>query len=202
MFAAGTDTSSITLDWAMTELIINPEVLKRVQAEVRSVVGEKKMVLESDLPQLNYLKAVIKETFRLHPPAPILVPRESMEDVTIEGYDIPAKTRIFVNVWAIGRDPESWEDPLAFKPERFLGTNIDYKGQDFELLPFGVGRRICPAITFASASLELVLAQLLHSFDWELPPGVQAKDLDMTEVFGISMHKKVGLKVIAKPRFT
>ena len=201
MFAAGTDTTFIVLDWAMTELILNPNVLEKVQAEVRSVLGERRVVLESDLPKLNYMKAVIKETFRLHPPAPVLVPRESIEHVTIDGYDIPAKTRIFVNAWAIGRDPETWEDPETFKPERFLDSPIDFRGQDFELIPFGAGRRICPAITFGMASVELALAQILHSFDWELPPGVRAKDLDMTEVFGITMHRKYGLEVIAKPRF-
>ncbi|EXB94456.1 Cytochrome P450 71A1 [Morus notabilis] len=201
MFAAGTDTTFIVLDWGMTELILNPKVLEKAQAEVRSVMGERKVVLESDLPQLDYMKAVIKETFRLHPPAPVLVPRESMEHVTTDGYDIPAKTRIFVNAWAIGRDPESWEDPEAFKPERFMGSSIDFKGQDFELIPFGAGRRICPAMTFGTASVELALAQLLHSFDWELPPGVAAKDLDMTEVFGITMHRKASLIVLAKPRF-
>ncbi|GMN58587.1 hypothetical protein TIFTF001_027682 [Ficus carica] len=202
MFAAGTDTTFIVLDWGMTELILNPEVLEKAQAEVRSVVGARSVVLESDLPQLNYMKAIIKETFRLHPPAPVLVPRESTEQVTIDGYDIPAKTRIFVNAWAIGRDPQSWEDPETFKPERFLDSSIDFKGQDFELIPFGAGRRICPAMTFGTASVELALAQLLHSFDWELPPGVTAKDLDMTEVFGITMHRKAGLMVLAKPRFT
>ncbi|XP_024025585.1 cytochrome P450 71A1 [Morus notabilis] len=201
MFAAGTDTTFIVLDWGMTELILNPKVLEKAQAEVRSVVGEREVVLESDLPQLNYMKAVIKETFRLHPPAPVLVPRESLEHVVIDGYDIPIKTRIFVNAWAIGRDPETWEDPETFKPERFLDSLIDFKGQDFELIPFGAGRRMCPAITFGTAAVELALAQLLHSFDWELPPGVTTKDLDMTEVFGITMHRKYGLDVLAKPRF-
>ena len=147
------------------------------------------------------MKAVIKETFRLHPPAPVLVPRESIEHVRIDGYDIPAKTRVFVNAWAIGRDPETWEDTETYKPERFLDSPIDFRGQDFELIPFGAGRRICPAISFGIASVELALAQILHSFDWELPPGVSAKDLDMTEVFGITMHRKYGLEVLAKPRF-
>lgn len=201
MFAAGTDTTFITLDWAMTELIMNPKALQEAQSEVRSLLGERKIVSESYLPQLNYMKAVIKETFRLHPPAPVLVPRESLEHVVIDGYDIPVKTRIFVNAWAIGRDPETWEDPETFKPERFLDSHIDFRGQDFELIPFGAGRRICPAITFGTASVELALAQLLHSFDWELPPGVVATDLDMTEVFGITMHRKYGLVVLAKPRF-
>jgi len=201
MFAAGTDTTFITLDWGMTELIMNPKVLQRAQAEVRSIVGERRAVLESDLPQLHYMKALIKEIFRLHPPAPVLVPRESMEEVNIDGYNIPAKTRFFVNAWAIGRDPESWENPYVFEPERFMGSTVDFKGQNFELIPFGAGRRSCPAITFGTASIELALAQLLHSFDWELPPGITAKDLDMTEVFGITMHRIADLIVIAKPHF-
>ncbi|GMY14980.1 cytochrome P450 71A1-like [Fagus crenata] len=201
MFAAGTDTTFITLDWGMTELIMNPKVMERAQAEVRSIVGERRVVLESDLPQMHYIKAVIKEIFRLHPPAPVLVPRESMEDVKIDGYNIPAKTRFFVNAWAIGRDPESWENPDVFEPERFMGSTVDFKGQHYELIPFGAGRRSCPAITFGTASVELALAQLLHSFDWELPPGITAKDLDMTEVFGITMHRIADLIVIAKPCF-
>lgn len=110
-----------------------------------------------------------------------------MEDIILKGYKIPAKTRIFVNAWAIGRNPESWEEPNVFKPERFLERDIDYRGQNFELIPFGAGRRGCPALTFAVAVVELALAQLLHSFDWELPPGITAKDLDLTEVFGLSM---------------
>ncbi|KAL2932908.1 Cytochrome P450 71A1 [Bienertia sinuspersici] len=202
MFAAGTDTSFITLDWGMTEMIKNPEVMKKAQAEVRSVVGERKSVLESDLPKLCYLKAVIKEIFRLHPPVPVLVPRESIKDVSIGGYDIPAKTRVFINVWAIGRDPESWKDPETFNPDRFLGSAIDFKGQDFELLPFGAGRRGCPGITFGTVTVELALAQLLHSFNWELPPGIEAKDLDLSEAFGISMHKTSDLIVLAKPQFS
>ncbi|KAK2970145.1 hypothetical protein RJ640_019613 [Escallonia rubra] len=201
MFAAGTDTTFITLDWGMTELITNLKVMEKAQAEVRSVVGERKTVMESDLPRLHYMKAVVKEIFRLHPPAPVLVPRESMEDITIDGYNIPAKTRFFVNAWAIGRDPESWMNPETFEPERFIGNSIDFKGNDFELIPFGAGRRGCPGITFGTASVELALAQLLHSFDWELPPGIQAKDLDMTEVFGITMHRRSPLIVVAKSHF-
>ena len=201
MFAAGTDTTFITLDWGMTELLMNPRVLERAQAEVRGVVGERRFVLESDLHQLDYMRAVIKEIYRLHPPAPVLLPRESMEDVTIDEYNIPAKTRIFVNAWAIGRDPESWGNPDKFEPERFIGSTIDFRGQDFELIPFGAGRRGCPAITFGTASIELALAQLLHSFDWELPPGTVAEDLDMAEVFGITMHRTANLIVVAKPRF-
>ncbi|KAL5814915.1 hypothetical protein ACOSQ4_025556 [Xanthoceras sorbifolium] len=201
MFAAGTDTTFITLDWGMTELIMNPKVMEKAQAEVRGVVGQRRIVLESDLPQLHYMKAVIKEIFRFHPPVPVLVPRESMEEITIDGYNIPAKTRFFINAWAIGRNTESWENPETFEPERFMGSAIDFKGQDFELIPFGAGRRSCPAIIFGTASVELALAQLLHSFDWELPPGIETKNLDMTEVFGITMHKIADLIVVAKPHF-
>ncbi|XP_054807064.1 cytochrome P450 71AP13-like [Prosopis cineraria] len=201
MFAAGTDTTFITLDWAMTELVMNPWAMEKAQNEVRGVLGERRIVLESDLPHLHYMKAIIKEIFRFHSPVPVLVPRESIEDVVIDGYKIPARTRVYVNAWAIGRDKESWEDPERFKPEKFLGSDIDFKGQDFELIPFGAGRRGCPAITFATAIIELALAQLLHSFDWELPPGISAKDLDLTEVFGISMHRRDHLYVVAKRHF-
>ncbi|MED6206367.1 hypothetical protein PIB30_026072 [Stylosanthes scabra] len=201
MFAAGTDTTFITLDWGMTELLMNPQVMRMAQKEIRNIMGERRVVLESDLHQFHYMKAIIKEVFRLHPPVPVLVPRESMEDIVLEGYEIPARTRFFVNAWAIGRDPESWEDPNEFKPERFLGSDVDYKGNDFELIPFGAGRRGCPAIAFATAVIELALAQLLHSFDWELPHGVKVEDLDLSEVFGISMHRRENLHVVAKPYF-
>uniref|UniRef100_A0A6N2MD93 Cytochrome P450 n=1 Tax=Salix viminalis TaxID=40686 RepID=A0A6N2MD93_SALVM len=201
MFAAGTDTTFIILDWAMTELIMNPNAMEKAQDEVRGVVGDRKVVQESDLPRLNYMKAVIKEIFRLHPPSPVLLPRESLEDVIIDGYNIPAKTRIYVNVWGMGRDPELWENPETFEPERFIGSGIDFKGQDFELIPFGAGRRSCPAITFGTAAIEIALAQLLHSFDWKLPPGLEAMDVDNTEAFGISMHRTVPLHVVAKPHF-
>lgn len=201
MFAAGTDTVFITLDWAMTEIMMNPRVKEKAQAEVRSIVGERRVVQQSDLPQLHYMKALIKEVFRLHPAVPVSVPRESIEDITIDGHDIPAKTRIYVNVWAIGRDPKIWDNPETFAPERFMGSNIDFKGRDFELIPFGAGRRICPAIPYSVLVIELALAQLLHSFDWELPAGIKDRDIDNTEVFGISMHRVVPLHVIAKPHF-
>ncbi|KAG0485872.1 hypothetical protein HPP92_009951 [Vanilla planifolia] len=201
MFAAGTDTTFITLDWAMTELAMNPKAMRAAQQEVRAVVGNRTSVAESDLGQLPYMKAVMKETLRLHPPVPVLVPRESMKAVTIEGYDIPVKTRIFVNVWAIGRDPELWEEAEAFVPERFLGSEVDYKGQDFELLPFGAGRRGCPGLAFGIANVEIALAQMLHSFDWELPPGTHAEDFDMDEVFGITMHRAQNLVLVARPLF-
>ncbi|KAJ8748044.1 hypothetical protein K2173_001002 [Erythroxylum novogranatense] len=201
MFAGGTDTTFITFDWAMTELIMSPNVMRKAQAEVRAVVGGKKKVEERDLEHLHFMRAVIKETFRLHPAGPFIMPRESIENVVIDGYNIPAKTRIYINVWAIGRDPKIWENPETFEPERFVGSSIDFRGQSFELLPFGSGRRGCPGIIFGTTILELGLAQLLHSFDWDLPPGVKPEDIDNTEYFGLSVGRKVPLHAIAKPRF-
>lgn len=196
MFVAGTDTASATLVWIMAELIRKPSVMKRAQDEVREVVKGKSKVQESDLSKLMYLKLVVKEGFRLHPAAPLLVPRETTEKCTVEGYDIPAKTRVVVNAKAIGMDPRCWENPNEFQPERFLDREIDFRGQNFELLPFGAGRRGCPGMNFAVPLLELALANLLHRFDWELPHGV---DLDMEEAFGLIMNKKNRLCLVAKP---
>ncbi|KAK9104304.1 hypothetical protein Scep_021148 [Stephania cephalantha] len=201
MFGAGTDSIFVALDWGMTELLLNPKVMQKAQMEVRRVVGERRTVVDSDLTQLHYIKAVLKEILRLHPPVPLSVPRESMEDITIDGYEIPAKTRFFINVWAMARDPDTWESPETFKPERFIDSSIDFRGQDFEFIPFGAGRRMCPAITFGTATIELALAQLLHSFDWELPQGVTAENLDLSEEFGITMRRSSDLIVLAKPRF-
>ncbi|GAB4858013.1 hypothetical protein Ancab_040536 [Ancistrocladus abbreviatus] len=201
MFVAGTDTTFITLDWAMTELLMNPSIMKKVQAEVRSILGERKLVSQSDLRQMHYLRAVVKETFRMHPAVPLLLPRESVDDATLNGYQIPAKTRVFVNAWAIGRDPQLWEDPNTFSPDRFMDSDIDFKGLNFELIPFGAGRRVCPGLTFGLASIETGLAQLLHAFDWEFPPGVEAKDLDLNEVFGVTLEKSSDTIAVAKARF-
>ncbi|XP_020106840.1 cytochrome P450 71A1-like [Ananas comosus] len=198
MFVAGTDTSFATLEWVMTELAKHPNTMRKAQEEVRRIVGNKGRVEEGDLQQLNYMRAVVKETFRLHPPVPLLVPRESVEKCTLGGYDIPAKTRVFINTYAIGRDPQVWENPLDFSPERFRNTDIDLKGQDFELLPFGGGRRGCPGYSFALATIENALSSLLYHFDWELPPGVGADDVDMTEIFGLATRKKEPLILIAK----
>ncbi|KAJ8748046.1 hypothetical protein K2173_001006 [Erythroxylum novogranatense] len=200
-FAGGTDTTFVTLDWAMTELIMHPSIMRKAQAELSTVVGEKRKVEDSDLQHLHFMKAILKETFRLHPAGPLLIPRESMEDSVIDGYNIPAKTRVYLNVWAIGRDPKIWENPETFEPERFMGSSIDFTGRNFELLPFGAGRRGCPGISFGTAVMELGLAQLLHSFDWELPPGVTPKDIDNREFFGLGVGRTVPLHVIAKPRF-
>ncbi|XP_059443214.1 cytochrome P450 71A9-like [Corylus avellana] len=199
MFFAGTDTSSTILVWIMAELIRNPSVMQRAQDEVREAVKGKAKVEESDLQKLMYLKLVVKEGFRLHPPVPLLLPRETSESCTIEGYHIPAKTRVFVNARSIGRNPEYWKNPNEFQPERFLDSSIDFRGQHFELLPFGAGRRGCPGINFAVQIVELALANLLLRFDWELPHGLRREDLDMEEAFGLTVHKKLPLCLVAKP---
>ncbi|KAI3684958.1 hypothetical protein L6452_34188 [Arctium lappa] len=192
----GTDTSAATVVWAMTLLIQNPETLKKVQQEVRNVIGNKGKVQEDDLQNLNYLKAVIKETFRLYPAVPLLLPHESRDRCILGGYEIPKGTLVYVNEWALGRDPKCWENPEVFKPERFMGSSIDYKGTDFEFIPFGSGRRGCPGMSLGVATVELTLSNLVYAFDWELPDG--EKDIDTLATLGIVSHKKNPLRLVAK----
>ena len=199
MFAAGTDTTSTLLEWVMTLLLRHPKVMEELQDEVRRTGNGKPMILEDDLERMHYLKTVIKETLRLHPPIPLLVPHFSTRDVKIEGYDIAAGTIAITNAWAIGRDPGSWDDPDEFKPKRFLNSAIDFKGHNFELIPFGAGRRSCPGILFAIAINELVLANLVYRFNWALPEGTKVEDLDMSESGGLNMHRKVPLFAVATP---
>ncbi|XP_047957161.1 cytochrome P450 71A9-like [Salvia hispanica] len=199
VFVAGTDTSSATIIWTMTELIRNPTVKQKAQQQVREIAKGKPMVDESDLPKLSYLKQVIKESFRLHPPAPLLVPRETIEPCAIDGgkYHIPAKTRVFFNAAAMSVDSAVWKNPREFSPERFEDSDVDFRGQHFELLPFGAGRRGCPGINFSIPVVELAVANLLFRFNWKLPEGISAEDVDMDEALGIVMHKKTPLCLIA-----
>ncbi|KAI3521909.1 hypothetical protein L1887_11385 [Cichorium endivia] len=197
VLVAGTDTSAATVVWAMTSLLHDPKVLKKTQEEVRNVVGNKGKVDEDDLPKLTYLKAVVKETLRLYPPAPLLVPRETLNDVVLHGYKIKKKTLVYVNAFAIGRDPESWENAEKFLPERFLGTDIDFRGNDFEYIPFGGGRRICPGISMGVVTVELLLANLVYLFDWALPDGMRKEDIDFEAMPGITMHKLNDLCLLA-----
>ncbi|XP_073125137.1 strychnine-11-hydroxylase-like [Henckelia pumila] len=200
IFSAGIDTSSATIEWTMTELVRNPKVKERAEQEVRKMFKGKARIEENDLQNLIYLKLVIKESFRLHPPAPLLVPRETIEKCTIANkYEIPAKTRVMFNASAIGTDPRYWKNPEQFCPERFLDSDIDFRGQHFELLPFGSGRRGCPGINFALSLVELALANLLYFFNWDLPQDMSAQDLDMEESLGVTMHKKIPLCLIASP---
>ncbi|ONK69093.1 uncharacterized protein A4U43_C05F19210 [Asparagus officinalis] len=204
VFGAGSDTSSSTMQWTMSELMRNPRVMNKVQKEVRDALRGKSKVTEDDVKELNYLQLVIKETLRLHPPLPLLLPRECQKECELLGYKIPAKTRVVVNAWAIGRDPQYWEDAEEFKPERFERSMIDFRGTNFELLPFGAGRRMCPGILFGLATMVLPLAQLLYYFDWELPTAIKIKSesLDMSESFGITVHKKFDLLLHATPHIS
>nr|BAD33773.1 putative Cytochrome P450 [Oryza sativa Japonica Group] len=186
IMGAATDTSFVTLEWIMTELIRNTQVMSKLQNEIIQVTGSKPTVTEEDLTKLDYLKAVIKEVLRLHPPAPLLIPHHSTMPTTIQGYHIPAKTIAFINVWAIGRDPAAWDTPDEFRPERFMGSAVDFRGNDYKFIPFGAGRRLCPGIILALPGLEMVIASLLYHFDWELPDGMDVQDLDMAEAPGLT----------------
>uniref|UniRef100_A0ACD5T8I3 Uncharacterized protein n=1 Tax=Avena sativa TaxID=4498 RepID=A0ACD5T8I3_AVESA len=197
LFGAGSETSATTLQWAMTELMREPRALRRAQAEVRGAFAGESRVREESLPELRYLQLVIKETLRLHPAVPLLVPRECQEPCRVLGYDVPVGAMVLVNAWAIGRDVESWgADAEEFRPERFEEAGncaVDFRGTDFELVPFGAGRRMCPGIALGIAVMELALASLLFHFDWELPGGGAPRELDMTEGVGISARRKTDL---------
>ncbi|XP_039160471.1 cytochrome P450 76A1-like [Eucalyptus grandis] len=200
MFLAGAETSSSTVEWALTELLRDPNSMAKVQAELSRVVGSNRKVQETDIDQLSYLQAVVKETLRLHPPLPFLVPRKAMANTIFMGYDIPKNTQVFVNSWAIGRDPDVWEDPMAFKPERFIGSKLDYKGQHYEFIPFGAGRRMCAGMPLAHRVLHLALSSLLHEFNWEFDSRIDAKTIDMRDRVGMTMRKYVPLLVVPKRR--
>ncbi|KAJ9564022.1 hypothetical protein OSB04_009182 [Centaurea solstitialis] len=197
LFAAATDTTTSTLEWAMAELVHNPEKMVKARLELEEALPKDAMIIEeSDISKLPYLGAVIKETFRLHPPAPLLLPHKALSDVEIGGFVVPKDAQILCNVWAIGRDPTVWSNPHEFMPERFLDVDIDYRGRDFELIPFGSGRRICPGLPLAHRMLYLMLASLIRKFDWELEGGTRLEDMDMSERFGITLHKDVPLVAI------
>ncbi|KAL5549252.1 hypothetical protein UlMin_004483 [Ulmus minor] len=198
MLTAGVETTAIASEWLMTELVRNPRVMKKAQEEVRRVVGKKGRVDTNDINQMEYFKCVIKESLRLHPPAPLLVPRETSASVQIRGYHIPAKTTVIMNAWAIQRDPSIWERPDEFLPERFKNNPIDFKNQELtQYIPFGFGRRQCPGLTFGIVSIEYLFANILYWFDWKLPgEDTLPEDLDVTEVYGLTVHKKVPLHLV------
>ncbi|XP_020579445.1 cytochrome P450 71A1-like [Phalaenopsis equestris] len=201
MFAAGTDTTITTLEWVMAELIKHPILIQKVQREIRETLGSKQVIEEEDIDKLTYLKATIKETLRLHVPVALLVPRLTTEDTQLKGYDIPVGTRIIINAWGIARDPNYWDTPDEFRPDRFINSNVDFRGQHFQLTPFGAGRRACPGIGFAIAVIECTLAKLLQVFDWEVPEESKDEVLDMSEIAGLTIHKKSALIVIPKLHF-
>ena len=196
VFAAGTDTTASALEWVMAELLGHPLILKKLQSEVRKIAGAKRAITEDELEKMPYLKAVIKETLRLHPPVPLLVARESMRDTQVMGYDIAARTQVFTNAWTIGRDPSLWARPDEFLPERFMDSLVDFRGHDFEFIPFGAGRRGCPGIQFAMSVDELALANLVGNFDFSLPVG---EEWYMSEAAGLAVHKRTALLAVVTP---
>uniref|UniRef100_A0A803LKA0 Cytochrome P450 n=2 Tax=Chenopodium quinoa TaxID=63459 RepID=A0A803LKA0_CHEQI len=201
IFVAGTDTSTIMVIWAMTELIKNPTIMSKLQEELRNNLSDNKgCITMENLLKCKYFKAVVKETLRFHPAAPLTF-RETLKKSNIKGYDILPKTQVYVNIWALGRDPEYWKDPEKFMPERFMESSIDYKGNDFELIPFGAGRKICPGMVLGVASYELALANLLYNFQWELPRGMSKDDINTDTLPGLVMSKKDPLCLLAR-KFT
>ncbi|KAL6131089.1 hypothetical protein ACLB2K_069467 [Fragaria x ananassa] len=199
VFLGGTDTTSVTLTWALSVLLNNPEVLKKAQLELDNHVGRERLVNESDVKNLVYLQAIIKETLRLYPPSPLSLPHESSEDCTVGNYHVSSGTRLIINLSKIQRDPNVWLDPCLFQPERFLTThkNVDVRGQSFELTPFGTGRRICPGISLALQVTQLTLAHLLHEFEITAPSD---EPVDMSESSGITNIKTTPLEVLLTPR--
>uniref|UniRef100_A0A0C9S7A2 TSA: Wollemia nobilis Ref_Wollemi_Transcript_9408_1861 transcribed RNA sequence n=1 Tax=Wollemia nobilis TaxID=56998 RepID=A0A0C9S7A2_9CONI len=201
---AATDTTATTLEWAMASLLNRPDICRKAQEEVDVIVGRDRVVELSDLPKLSYLEAIIKETLRLYPAGPLLLPHMSTEHCTVGGFEIPVGTRLLVNVWAIQRDPGAWERPLEFEPERFLENRhlypVDAKGvEDFKFIPFGCGRRACLGIWLAMSALQLTVGRLLQSFDWSVPDE-NGDGVDMTEGLAITLGRAVPLKAIVKPR--
>ncbi|KAL6649969.1 hypothetical protein ACP70R_014193 [Stipagrostis hirtigluma subsp. patula] len=199
--AGGTDTSAVVVEWAMSELLRNHKLLAKATEELDRVIGDDRLVQEGDIANLPYIEAIVKETMRLHPVTPMLAPRLCREDTSMDGYDIPAGTLVFVNVWAIGRDAAVWGDTAEeFRPERFVGSGVDVKGQDLELLPFGSGRRMCPGYGLGLKMVQLTLANLLHAFAWRLPDGVAAEELSMEEKYGLAVPRKVPLEAVIEPK--
>ncbi|KAF5773569.1 putative cytochrome P450 [Helianthus annuus] len=194
---AGTETTTTMIEWAMAEVLNNHNVMKKVQDELDDIVGVNNVVEESHLPKLKYLDATIKETSRLHPVAPFLVPRSPSKTCNIGGYTILKGCNVFVNVWSIQRDPRYWDDPLVFNPERFSTNHWDYSGNNLKFFPFGSGRRVCPGLPLGEKMLMYVLASLLHSFHWSLPVG---EEHDLSEKFGITLKKRNPLIAIPSQR--
>ncbi|XP_043712783.1 trimethyltridecatetraene synthase-like [Telopea speciosissima] len=200
LLGGSTESSIVSVEWALSELFKNPETLKKATEELDRVVGRERWVEEKDISHLPYIDAIVKETLRMHPVSPLLAPHEAQEDCEVAGYTILAGTRVHVNTWTIGRDPMVWDAPQEFRPERFIGKEIDMKGRYFELLPFGSGRRMCPGYALGLKMIQSYLANLIHGFLWKLPGEMQPQDLDMDEVYGLSTPKKIPLIAMAELR--
>ncbi|KAI3710933.1 hypothetical protein L2E82_40729 [Cichorium intybus] len=191
LFLAGTETSSNTTEWAMTELLLNPDMFSRVREEVSTTIGKDGKIQETNILDLPYLHAVIKETMRLHLSVPLLAPHKTETEVKLGKYVVPKDTRILINAWSMARDPMYWENPLMFWPERFLGNELDYKGHHFEFIPFGSGRRMCPGIPLAHRVVSLMVASFVYHFEWKLPH--TREEMDMNDIFGLTLLRATPL---------
>ncbi|GKC10752.1 cytochrome P450 71B34-like protein [Tanacetum coccineum] len=188
----GTNTTAVTMVWAMSEITRNTRVMRKLQDEIRNCSGKKQKRHELDITKMIYLKMVVKETLRMHPPLPLLIPHESISHCQIDGHDIFPKTSTLINVWGIGRDPNVWGNNAdEFYPERFVETDVE-----FGMIPFGGGRRSCPGMNTASATIEFILAYLLYWFDWDIPGGMKNEDMNMEEEGSLVLRKKVPLCLV------
>jgi cytochrome P450 len=205
LFAAGTDTNAISVEWTMAELLRHPAVMSKVRAELRDALGSKPHPDESDIDRLPYLRAVAMESMRLHPPSPMLMPHLAMADgAEVGGFAVPGGTKVIVNLWAVMRDPVLWPEPEAFSPERFVGASeADFRGRKekdrLEFMPFGAGRRACPGTPMATRVVTLLLASMLHAFEWRLPGGMQPGDVDVRDRFGTSLNMVTPLRAVPVP---
>ncbi|PRQ51568.1 putative flavonoid 3'-monooxygenase [Rosa chinensis] len=200
LIAGGTESSAVTVEWAISELLRKPEIFRKATEELDRVIGRERWVEERDIVHLPFIDAIAKETMRLHPVAPLLVPRLAREDCQVAGYNIPKGNRVLVSVWTIGRHPNLWDNPNEFCPERFIGKDIDVNGQDFELLPFGSGRRMCPGYSLGIKVIQSSLANILHGFTWRLLGNMKKEDLSMEENFGLSTPRKFPLVAVTESR--
>jgi len=200
MFAGGTETTSSATEWIISELMRNPDVMDKAQAEVRRVFDNvSPQDHEAKMDELHYIKMVIKESLRLNPVVPLLIPHLCRETCNVGGFQVTEGTRVMINAWAMARSPEYWHDAEKFRPERFEDGMLDFKGSRFEYLPFGAGRRRCPGDTFGLAVLELIIARLLYYIDWSLPVGMQPDDIDMEMIVSATARRKNLLHLVASP---
>ena len=199
----------VTIEWTLAHLVTDPRVMKKLQSEIDSVTGTpetSRRVSQSDLPKLPYLLAVVKEALRLHPPTPLMLPHYSHEACNVAGYHVPANTQLLVNVWAIGHDDRNWEKANEFLPERFMDTDtgplpkLDGAGRNFHYLPFGTGRRGCPAASLALVNVQMAVVSLIQAFDWSLPQGMEPMDFDMSEGAGFLCTRATKFRAVPKHR--
>ncbi|KAL0378727.1 UNVERIFIED_CONTAM: Trimethyltridecatetraene synthase [Sesamum radiatum] len=199
LLVGGTDTTATTVEWIIHEILKHPQTIEKAKEELDQVIGRDRWVEEKDHSQLPYIDAIIMESMRLHPLATFLAPHYAMEDCKVAGYDIAKGTAVLINTWSLGRDPNSWDSPLEFLPERFLNKDIDIMGSNFSILPFGSGRRRCPGYALGLKVVRTTLANLLHGFELKLVAGMKPEDVSVEEVYGLTTHPKEPLIIVMEP---